>query len=77
MPPGPAVLAHVDVLVAGRYIRTQPRGAGLRGSANQEILLLSDRYSLADVEQTPPAEILIDAEGNVVISGVEPGLLDT
>jgi anaerobic ribonucleoside-triphosphate reductase activating protein len=72
MPQGPAVLAHVDVLVDGRYQARQRLGRGLRGSANQRIHLLSERYGVADVEATPEAEIRIDAQGRVVLTGVDP-----
>jgi anaerobic ribonucleoside-triphosphate reductase activating protein len=72
MPQGPAVLAHVDVLLDGRYQARQRLGRGLRGSANQRIHLLSERYGVADVEATPEAEIRIDAQGRVVLTGVDP-----
>jgi anaerobic ribonucleoside-triphosphate reductase activating protein len=72
MPQGPAILAHIDVLVDGRYEARQRLGRGLRGSANQRIHLLSERYGVADVEATPEAEIRIDAQGRVVLTGVDP-----
>ena len=72
MPQGPAVLAQIDVLVDGRYEARQRLGRGLRGSANQRIHLLSERYGVADVEATPEAEIRIDAQGRVVLTGVDP-----
>ena len=53
MAQGPAVLAHIDVLVDSRYEARQRLGRGLRGSANQRIHLLSARYGVADVEATP------------------------
>jgi anaerobic ribonucleoside-triphosphate reductase activating protein len=72
LPGGPAVLARLDVLVDGRYVAGQRLGAGLRGSANQRIHLLTDRYTLAEVEATPVAEIRIAASGEVVLTGVNP-----
>lgn len=72
MPQGPAILAYIDVLVDGRYEARQRLGRGLRGSANQRIHLLSERYGVADVEATPEAEIRIDAQGRVVLTGVDP-----
>lgn len=45
---------------------------GRRDSANQRIHVLTDRYSLADVEVTPVAEIRIARDGNVVLTGVKP-----
>lgn len=72
LPGGPAALASIDVLVDGRYRSTERLGEGLRGSANQRILLLSDRYTLADVEATPVAEIRIARDGELVLTGVNP-----
>ena len=72
LPGGPDVLARLDVLVDGRYISTDRLAAGLRGSANQRIQLLTRRYSLADVEATPVAEIRIGPTGELVLTGVNP-----
>jgi anaerobic ribonucleoside-triphosphate reductase activating protein len=72
LPHGPAVLARLDVLIDGRYVSTERLASGLRGSANQRIHLLTARYSLADVEATPVAEIRIGPTGEVVLTGVNP-----
>ncbi len=69
---GPEIMAQVDVLITGRFIQEQRLSRGLRGSANQEIHLITNRYSLADIADTPPAEISIDAHGMVRLSGVDP-----
>ncbi|HUH04502.1 MAG TPA: 4Fe-4S cluster-binding domain-containing protein, partial [Kofleriaceae bacterium] len=71
-PLAPAVLEHIDVLIDGRYQAPQRLARGLRGSHNQRIQLLTDRYTLAAVEATPVAEIRIDARGNVTATGVDP-----
>jgi anaerobic ribonucleoside-triphosphate reductase activating protein len=72
LPGGAAALSHVDVLVDGRYRAAERLGAGLRGSANQRIVLLSTRYRLDEVEATPVAEIRIDRAGEVILTGVNP-----
>ena len=72
LPGGPAVLAELDVLVDGRYVAGERLGAGLRGSANQRIQLLTARYTLADVEATPVAEIRIAKNGEAILTGVNP-----
>ena len=72
MPRGPDILSHVDVLIAGRYDETRRLARRLRGSANQSIHLLTDRYTMSDIEATPPAEIRIDPSGAVTISGIAP-----
>jgi anaerobic ribonucleoside-triphosphate reductase activating protein len=69
---GPAVLAHLDVLVDGRYVAGERVGSGLRGSANQQIHVLGRRHTRAEVEATPTAEIRIARDGSVVLTGVEP-----
>jgi anaerobic ribonucleoside-triphosphate reductase activating protein len=71
-----ALLACVDVLIAGRYDASQRIAGGsengLRSSANQTVHLLTDRYTLDDLRAVPPAEIIITAQGDVVASGVDP-----
>lgn len=68
----PAVLAELDVLIDGRYVSTERHATGLRGSANQRIHLLTDRYTLAQVEATPVAEIRIGPTGELALTGVDP-----
>ena len=72
LPVGPDVLARLDVLIDGRYVARERLAIGLRGSANQRIQLLTDRYARRDVEQTPVAEIRIGPTGDVVLTGVDP-----
>jgi anaerobic ribonucleoside-triphosphate reductase activating protein len=72
LPGGPDVLARLDVLIDGRYVARDRLASGLRGSANQRIQLLTDRYALADVEATPVAEIRIAPTGDVILTGVDP-----
>jgi anaerobic ribonucleoside-triphosphate reductase activating protein len=72
LPGGPDVLARLDVLIDGRYVAGDRLATGLRGSANQRIQLLTERYSLADVEATPVAEIRIGPTGDVILTGVNP-----
>ena len=69
---GADVLARLDVLIDGRYVAGERLASGLRGSANQRIQLLTSRYTLADVEATPVAEIRIGPAGDVVLTGVNP-----
>jgi anaerobic ribonucleoside-triphosphate reductase activating protein len=70
IPLGKAILREIDVLVAGRYRREQHLGVGLLGSSNQKIHLLSQRYTLADVENTPEGEIHIEPEGRILLTGI-------
>lgn len=72
LPGGADVLARLDVLIDGRYVAGDRLATGLRGSANQRIQLLTPRYTLADVEATPVAEIRIGPTGELVLTGVNP-----
>lgn len=69
---GPAVLAHTDVLVDGRYVAGERLASGLRGSANQRLHLLSARHTQAEVEAVPTGEIRIARDGSLVLTGVDP-----
>lgn len=71
-PRGADILASIDVLVDGRYRASERLGHKLRGSKNQRIHLLTDRYDLDQVEATPEAEIRIDAQGRLTLTGVSP-----
>ena len=72
LPGGADVLARLDVLIDGRYVAGDRLATGLRGSANQRIHLLTSRYTRAEVETTPVAEIRIGRTGEVILTGVDP-----
>lgn len=72
MPEADALLACVDALIAGRYDQTQRLARDLRGSANKTVHFLSERYTMDDLQAVLPAEVIITAEGDVVISGIDP-----
>ncbi|MFH1112993.1 MAG: 4Fe-4S single cluster domain-containing protein [Pseudomonadota bacterium] len=72
IPQGERILRSVDVVIAGRYIRDLRAAGGLRGSTNQTVHLVTDRYRLCDIERTPDGEIIIDAAGVISVSGVGP-----
>jgi anaerobic ribonucleoside-triphosphate reductase activating protein len=72
LPGGAEVLARLDVLIDGRYVAGDRLGAGLRGSTNQQVHLLTARHTLAEIEATPVAEVRIGPTGEVVLTGVDP-----
>ena len=72
MPKSGGLLACVDVLIVGRYVAAERVARGLRGSANKTIHLLTDRYTLANLEATPEAEIVLRPDGELVLSGINP-----
>ena len=72
LPQAGGLLAGVDVLIAGRYVAAERVARGLRGSANKTIHLLTPRYSLADLEAVPEAEVFVGPDGEVSASGTGP-----
>ena len=66
---GPPLLTMMDVLIDGPYLDQLKTADDFRGSANQRIHLLTDRYGMKDFEDIPQAEIQIDPQGNLCISG--------
>lgn len=70
MPQGATILACTDVLIAGRYMREHHDGRGLRGSANQEVCFLSDRYVPQDLIRVPVSEVVVGRAGLVHFTGV-------
>ncbi|SMC70878.1 4Fe-4S single cluster domain-containing protein [Sporomusa malonica] len=67
------LLAVADLLVAGPYVKERPSNEYLLGSANQELIFLTDRLR-EHPDFTKNAgharEFSIDAAGNIVISGL-------
>lgn len=67
-----ALLACVDVLIAGPYKASQRLARDLRGSANKTVHFFTNRYTMTDLHSVPSAEVIITAEGEVVVSGIDP-----
>ena len=67
-----ALAECVDVVLAGRYVRAQHLGSGLRGSANKTIELLSSRYRADEIDSTPSAEVVIRPDGSRALTGIDP-----
>ena len=72
MPEAEALLSCVDVLIAGRYDAAQRLARDLCGSANKTVHVLTDRYTMADVQAVPLAEVIITEVGEVIVSGIDP-----
>ncbi|TDD29280.1 radical SAM protein [Actinomadura sp. KC06] len=72
MPGAAALRDRVDVLLAGRYVRDLRLGRGLRGSSNKTVHLFTDRYTAADLDAVPDAEVVIRADGRLAITGIDP-----
>ncbi|MEZ4404394.1 MAG: 4Fe-4S single cluster domain-containing protein [Kofleriaceae bacterium] len=69
---GPAVLAHLDVLIDGRYQAGDRAATALRGSTNQTVHRLTERYTAAELAATPEAEVTINPDGSLALTGVAP-----
>jgi anaerobic ribonucleoside-triphosphate reductase activating protein len=59
-----------DVVIAGPYLSSHHSASSLRGSSNKEFLFLTDRYDLESFANTPDAEVIIDSDGSITITGV-------
>ena len=67
-----ALLAEIDILVDGTYIKEQNDGIGMRGSRNQRFLHLSPRMQDVRLEDFPRGvEIQIDETG-ISLTGIPP-----
>jgi anaerobic ribonucleoside-triphosphate reductase activating protein len=72
MPLGPAALRHIDVLIGGRYVAGRHLGLGLLGSANQQAHLLTSRYCLENLADTPAGEVVLHPNGTASVTGIAP-----
>jgi anaerobic ribonucleoside-triphosphate reductase activating protein len=70
-----AVLADVDVLIAGRYAARRHHGRQLLGSSNQRIHLLSTRHTHEELRAVPECEVHLAHDGSVIVSGVAAAAL--
>jgi anaerobic ribonucleoside-triphosphate reductase activating protein len=69
---GVKLLENMDVLIEGPYLRDRHLGVGLRGSANQSIRFLTNRYNAADIVGVPLSEIRIHRDGPIEMTGIAP-----
>lgn len=66
------LLAQTDVLVAGPFIQQRRTSSLWRGSDNQTVHFLTQRYAAADFDldgQIDEVEIVVDDAGNIVVTG--------
>jgi len=71
MPDAEALLACIDVLIAGRYDQTQHLARDLRGSANKTVHFLTDRYTMSDLAAVPVVEVIIASDGEITVTGID------
>lgn len=65
-------LNFIDILIDGEYIEELNDNVGLRGSANQNIIILNEKYSgrYADAEKWPRKSQLVIGENTIVNIGI-------
>lgn len=64
------LLASCDIVVSGRYLKAERvQNDGWRGSSNQIIHFLSDRYRLEDQKRQEVCEFHLNDEGGLVLTG--------
>lgn len=69
-----ALLERLDLLVDGPYVAARHASLRWRGSDNQRLIALTDRYTrvLAEPDTTVGIELSVDADGSVSWAGVPP-----
>lgn len=69
-----ALLRRLDLLVDGPYVASRHRSLRWRGSANQRVLALSDRYAHTGAEPDTSAgvELSVETDGSLSWAGVPP-----
>ncbi len=72
MPRADDLLKQVDILIAGRYKPEMKVASGMVGSANKNVLYLTDRYTPRDLAAVPEAEILVNPDGSILVTGIFP-----
>ncbi len=63
-------LSYIDILISGRFKKDYISLHPLKGSENQKIYFLSDRYKEKDLEDIPDKEFIIKPNGEIIISGI-------
>lgn len=65
-----ALLSVSDVVVAGRYVESERTNElAWRGSANQRVHFISDRYGPADMDAVAEMEFHVDSDGTLTVTG--------
>jgi anaerobic ribonucleoside-triphosphate reductase activating protein len=70
------LLSVTDVLVTGRYVESaRSNELPWRGSANQTVHFLTDRYRSTDMDSAPEAEIHISPDGTIALTGFPASMI--
>jgi len=66
------LIKNTDLLIAGRYEKAKRLVRDLKGSSNKTIHFLTDRYSEKDLGKIPVSEVIIEKDGKVILTGIDP-----
>jgi anaerobic ribonucleoside-triphosphate reductase activating protein len=72
IPEAPLLLRQLDILIAGRFLASKRLASGLIGSSSKTIHFLTERYKMADLIPVPVAEVILNPNGEIVLSGIDP-----
>ncbi|MEU6945236.1 4Fe-4S single cluster domain-containing protein [Streptomyces sp. NPDC046316] len=69
-----ALLRRLDLLVDGPYVASAQHGLRWRGSANQRVIALTDRYAhvATEPDRSAGVEVSMEADGSLSWAGVPP-----
>ena len=68
-----ALLKLLDIVITGRFVAAQKRSDLLwRGSSNQVVHFLTDRYRQGDHEEAVAVEVALDGRGGARVTGFPP-----
>lgn len=70
------IISYTDLLIAGPFIFEQTIKRGLRGSSNKTYHFITDYYKKEDFNAIPALEIAFNEEGDVILSGIDPFILE-
>jgi anaerobic ribonucleoside-triphosphate reductase activating protein len=67
-----ACVRLVDAVVTGRFVGELASAASQWGSSNQELRLVTERWSAADFAAPFAAEVWVAEDGSLVLTGLDP-----
>lgn len=69
-----SLIKYVDCIIYEPFIIEKRVSKGLIGSSNKKYLFITNRYNKNQIEKTPISEIIINQNGIIYISGINPSI---
>lgn len=66
------ILKKADVLIAGPFVTGRRVAQNLAGSSNKTFHFLTVRYTMSNFKTIADAEVIIQSDGSVTFSGINP-----